>query len=74
MVRPGGALSLQMHHHPFEHWVVVSGSAQVTRGDEVMMLPENQSTYIPIGSRRRLENPGKVPPFFGRGAVRRLSR
>jgi len=64
MVKPGAALSLQMHHHRAEHWVVVSGTARVTRGDEVMMLSENQSTYIPIGTKHRLENPGKVPLFI----------
>lgn len=60
-VKPGAALSLQMHHHRAEHWVVVKGTARVTRGDEVLLLSENQSTYIPIGVRHRLENPGKVP-------------
>jgi mannose-1-phosphate guanylyltransferase/mannose-6-phosphate isomerase len=60
MVQPGAALSLQMHHHRAEHWVVVSGTAKVTRGDEVKLLAENESTYIPIGVKHRLENPGKV--------------
>jgi len=60
-VRPGGVLSLQMHHHRAEHWVVVSGTARITRGDEVFLLEENQSTYIPIGVRHRIENPGKIP-------------
>ena len=60
-VRPGGVLSLQLHHHRAEHWVVVSGTARITRGDEVFLLEENQSTYIPIGVRHRIENPGKVP-------------
>jgi mannose-1-phosphate guanylyltransferase/mannose-6-phosphate isomerase len=60
MVKPGAALSLQMHHHRAEHWVVVSGTAKVTRGDEVKLLAENESTYIPIGVKHRLENPGKV--------------
>jgi mannose-1-phosphate guanylyltransferase/mannose-6-phosphate isomerase len=60
-VRPGGRLSLQLHHHRAEHWVVVSGTACVTRGEEVMLLTENQSTYIPTGMRHRLENPGKIP-------------
>ena len=64
MVKPGAALSLQMHHHRAEHWVVVSGTARVTRGDEVTTLSENQSTYIPIGTKHRLENPGKVPLFI----------
>ena len=52
---------LQMHHHRAEHWVVVSGTAKVTRGDEVKLVAENESTYIPIGMNHRLENPGKVP-------------
>ena len=60
-VKPGASLSLQMHHHRAEHWVVVSGTAEVTNGDQVMMLSENQSTYIPIGQTHRLANPGKVP-------------
>lgn len=60
-VKPGAALSLQMHHHRAEHWIVVSGTARVTRGDEVMLLAENQSTYIPLGVKHRLENPGQVP-------------
>jgi len=60
-VKPGAQLSLQMHHHRAEHWVVVSGTARVTCDDRVFMLTENQSTYIPLGSRHRLENPGKVP-------------
>ncbi|KPK56540.1 MAG: hypothetical protein AMS22_00940 [Thiotrichales bacterium SG8_50] len=50
-----------MHHHRAEHWVVVKGTAKVTRGDEVVLLSENQSTYIPIGTRHRLENPGTTP-------------
>jgi mannose-1-phosphate guanylyltransferase/mannose-1-phosphate guanylyltransferase/mannose-6-phosphate isomerase len=60
MVKPGAKLSLQMHHHRAEHWIVVSGTARVTRGDQVELLTENQSTYIPLGTRHRLENPGKV--------------
>jgi mannose-1-phosphate guanylyltransferase/mannose-6-phosphate isomerase len=60
-VRPGGVLSLQLHHHRAEHWVVVSGTARITRGEDVFLLEENQSTYIPIGVRHRIENPGKVP-------------
>src|SRR5580658_2491225 len=59
-VKPGATLSLQMHHHRAEHWVVVAGTARITRGDEVFLLEENQSTYIPIGVRHRIENPGKV--------------
>jgi mannose-1-phosphate guanylyltransferase/mannose-6-phosphate isomerase len=60
MVKPGEKLSLQKHHHRAEHWVVVSGTASVTCGDAVMLLTENQSTYIPLGTVHRLENPGKV--------------
>ena len=60
VVRPGGVLSLQMHHHRAEHWVVVSGTARITRGEEVFLLEENQSTYIPVGVRHRIENPGKI--------------
>jgi mannose-1-phosphate guanylyltransferase/mannose-6-phosphate isomerase len=61
MVKPGGKLSLQMHHHRAEHWVVVQGTARIRRGDQEMMLSEDQSTYIPIGTAHRLENPGKIP-------------
>ncbi|PSS56832.1 mannose-1-phosphate guanylyltransferase/mannose-6-phosphate isomerase [Pseudomonas sp. BBP2017] len=60
-VKPGAQLSLQMHHHRAEHWVVVSGTAQVTCDDKVFLLAENQSTYIPIASVHRLANPGKIP-------------
>jgi len=60
-VKPGAALSLQMHHHRAEHWVVVSGTARVTRGEDVFLLGENESTFIPMGTRHRLENPGKLP-------------
>ena len=60
-VKPGAKLSVQMHHHRAEHWVVVSGLAKVTNGDEIFLLTENQSTYIPIGAVHALENPGKVP-------------
>ena len=60
-VKPGGRLSLQRHHHRSEHWVVVSGTAEVTVGDRVVELHENESTYIPIGEVHRLANPGKVP-------------
>ena len=59
-VKPGGRLSLQLHHHRAEHWVVVRGTAQVTRGDEEILLTENQSTYIPIGVQHRLANPGEI--------------
>ena len=61
MVKPGGKLSLQMHHHRAEHWVVVSGTARVTRDDEIVLLAENESIYLPLGCRHRLENPGKLP-------------
>ena len=60
-VKPGESLSLQMHHHRAEHWVVVSGTARVTCDDTSFLLTENQSTYIPVGSRHRLENPGTIP-------------
>jgi mannose-1-phosphate guanylyltransferase/mannose-6-phosphate isomerase len=60
-VKPGGRLSLQKHHHRSEHWVVVSGTAEVTVGEKIMELHENESTYIPIGEVHRLANPGKVP-------------
>ena len=59
-VRPGAKLSLQMHHHRAEHWIVVKGTALVTRGEEEILLTENQSTYIPLGTKHRLENPGKT--------------
>jgi mannose-1-phosphate guanylyltransferase/mannose-6-phosphate isomerase len=61
MVKPGASLSLQMHHHRAEHWVVVRGTARVVLGNREMLLSENESTYIPIGTPHRLENPGKVP-------------
>ena len=61
VVRCGQKLSLQMHHHRAEHWVVVSGKAQVTCGNEVFTLIENQSTYIPLGQKHRLENIGSIP-------------
>lgn len=60
VVKPGGRLSLQMHHHRAEHWVVVRGSAKVTVGEEEQMVSENQSTYIPVGAKHRLENPGVI--------------
>jgi mannose-1-phosphate guanylyltransferase/mannose-6-phosphate isomerase len=59
-VKPGAALSLQMHHRRAEHWVVVAGTARITRGDEVFILEENQSTYIPVGVKHRIENPGVI--------------
>ena len=61
VVKPGGKLSLQMHHHRAEHWVVVQGTAKIRRGDEDIILTEDQSTYIPLGTAHRLENPGKIP-------------
>jgi mannose-1-phosphate guanylyltransferase/mannose-6-phosphate isomerase len=61
VVRPGATLSLQMHHHRAEHWVVVRGTAKVTRGEEILLLGENESTFIPLGVKHRLENPGQIP-------------
>ncbi|HUZ73188.1 MAG TPA: mannose-1-phosphate guanylyltransferase/mannose-6-phosphate isomerase [Stellaceae bacterium] len=61
VVKPGGKLSLQMHHHRAEHWVVVHGTAKVVRGNEELLLYEDESTYIPLGTPHRLENPGKIP-------------
>lgn len=61
VVKPGAALSLQSHMHRAEHWVVVEGTANVTVDDEVKMISENQSVYIPLGAVHRLENPGKIP-------------
>lgn len=61
MVKPGAKLSLQMHHHRAEHWIVVSGTAEVTNGQAVILLTENQSTYIPLGQTHRLANPGRLP-------------
>ena len=61
MVKPGGTLSLQMHHHRAEHWIVVSGTAKVTRGEETFLLGENESTFIRMGVKHRLVNPGQVP-------------
>jgi len=60
-VKPGASLSLQKHHHRAEHWIVVTGTAEITRGDNVILLTENQSTYIPIGELHRLTNPGTIP-------------
>jgi mannose-1-phosphate guanylyltransferase/mannose-6-phosphate isomerase len=64
MVKPGAALSLQMHHHRAEHWVVVSGTARVTRGETELLVAENESVYIPIGMKHRLQNPGKLPLYL----------
>jgi mannose-1-phosphate guanylyltransferase/mannose-6-phosphate isomerase len=60
-VKPGASMSLQLHHHRAEHWIVVQGTARITRGEETFLLEENQSTYIPIGTKHRIENPGKIP-------------
>ncbi|MFK5968699.1 MAG: mannose-1-phosphate guanylyltransferase/mannose-6-phosphate isomerase [Candidatus Marithrix sp.] len=60
-VNPGSSLSLQMHYHRSEHWVIVQGTAKITKNDEVFVLTENQSTYIPIGTKHRLENQGRIP-------------
>jgi mannose-1-phosphate guanylyltransferase/mannose-6-phosphate isomerase len=60
-IKPGASLSLQMHHHRAEHWVVVKGTARVTRGDKSFLLTENESTFIPLGVTHRLENPGTIP-------------
>jgi mannose-1-phosphate guanylyltransferase/mannose-6-phosphate isomerase len=61
VVNPGAALSLQKHFHRAEHWIVVRGTAEVTRGSETFLLSENQSTYIPLGEVHRLRNPGRMP-------------
>ena len=61
VVKPAGVLSLQMHHHRAEHWIVVSGTARVTKGKETFLVSENESTFIPLGTTHRLENPGRVP-------------
>jgi mannose-1-phosphate guanylyltransferase/mannose-6-phosphate isomerase len=64
MVKPQAALSLQMHHHRAEHWIVVSGTAKVTCGEKEFLVGENESTYIPVGAKHRLENPGKMPLYL----------
>jgi len=64
MVKPGQALSLQMHNHRAEHWVVVSGTARVTRGEQVFELHENESTFIPVGTQHRLENATGEPLYL----------
>jgi mannose-1-phosphate guanylyltransferase/mannose-6-phosphate isomerase len=61
VVKPGAMLSLQMHHHRAEHWIVVKGTAKVTRGDNTYLVAENESTFIPLGTKHRLENAGKLP-------------
>lgn len=60
-MKPGEKLSVQMHHHRAEHWIVVSGTARVTNGEKTYLVTENQSTYIPIGQIHALENPGMIP-------------
>jgi mannose-1-phosphate guanylyltransferase/mannose-6-phosphate isomerase len=60
-VKPGASLSLQMHHHRAEHWIVVKGTARVTRDNKTFLLAENESTFIPVGTKHRLENPGTIP-------------
>jgi mannose-1-phosphate guanylyltransferase len=60
-VKPGARLSVQMHHHRAEHWVVVRGTAKVRKGNETVILSENESTYIALGEVHALENPGKIP-------------
>ena len=61
VVNPGATLSLQMHHHRAEHWIVVSGTAEITCDERVFLLAENQSTFIPVGAKHRISNPGRVP-------------
>lgn len=81
IVKPGGKLSLQKHHHRSEHWIVVNGTAEVTVGEETRLLQENESTFIPAGSPHRLANPGKVPlhlievqcgPYLGEDDIVRI--
>ena len=81
-VKPGATLSLQKHYHRAEHWVVVHGTALVQRGEERMLLRENESIYIPIGTEHRLENPGKLPlqlievqsgPYLGEDDIIRIA-
>jgi mannose-6-phosphate isomerase-like protein (cupin superfamily) len=64
VIQPGDRLSLQMHHHRAEHWIVVNGTGLVTWGEETFLLSENQSTYIPAGEIHRLENPGRLPLYL----------
>ena len=74
VVLPGAALSLQSHRFRAEHWIVVEGTARVTVGDSVTLVTENQSVYIPLGEKHRLENPGDEPDGADRGADRQLLR
>ena len=80
-VKPGARLSLQMHYHRAEHWIVVRGTAEVQKGEETLLLSENESTYIPVGMMHRLTNPGKIPlelievqsgPYLGEDDIERL--
>lgn len=80
-VKPGARLSLQMHYHRAEHWIVVRGTAEVQKGDQTLLLSENESTYIPVGMTHRLSNPGKIPlelievqsgPYLGEDDIERL--
>ncbi|MDQ2078052.1 mannose-1-phosphate guanylyltransferase/mannose-6-phosphate isomerase [Marinimicrobium sp. ABcell2] len=80
-VKPGARLSLQMHYHRAEHWIVVRGTAEVQKGDETLLLSENESTFIPVGMRHRLSNPGKIPlelievqsgPYLGEDDIQRF--
>ncbi len=64
MVKPGGVLSLQSHHHRSEHWIVVAGTAEVTIGDQVKLVTENEGVYIPLGAVHRMANPGKLPMYL----------
>ena len=64
MVKPGGVLSLQSHHHRYEHWIVVAGTAEVTIGEDVQLVTENQGVYIPVGTVHRMANPGKLPMYL----------
>ena len=82
IVQPGEELSLQKHHHRAEHWIVVSGTAEVTNGDEVSLFSEGQGTYIPLGAVHRLKNPGVIPlvlievqsgPYTGEDDIVRLA-
>jgi mannose-1-phosphate guanylyltransferase/mannose-6-phosphate isomerase len=61
MLKPGAKTSTQIHHHRSEHWVVVKGTAKITRAEETLLLHENESIYLPMGTKHRLENPGKIP-------------
>ncbi len=81
IVEPGGSLSLQRHHHRAEHWIVVKGTARITIENDVKLLTENQSIYVPLGANHRLENPGLIPltlievqsgPYLGEDDIVRL--